>query len=151
MSDSFTLPADYKYVVAALPLIPIVNIVLDYTVMRARRAARVPLPQLFASAEEAAKDPRKHQFNCTQKSSLNFAEHVGPVIAAILAAGTYMPKTAAVGTVVFATGRLLYHFGYATGEPQKRMRGAVGSFAYAAMVIIGLGGSVLTISKEILG
>lgn len=123
----FVIPADFKYVLASLSLLIIVNIYIDNSVMRLRKTANVSLPQLFASPEEAAADPLKMRFNCAQKSSLNFSEHIGTVIIGSLVSGVYAPRLSAGFAALWAVSRVLYHTGYTTGNPKNRQYG-FGSF-----------------------
>lgn len=148
--SSFEFPSDYKYVIASLSLFPVLNVLFDATVIRARRAAKVPLPLMFAPEEEAAKDPLKYKFNCTQKSALNFVEHSAPALAASLCAGVYFPRTTALLTTVFAAGRVVYHFGYSSGDPEKRKQGGFAALSYMAMAVIGLTCSIKFVVSELL-
>lgn len=133
--ETLTLPADFKYVLASLSLFPLVNIYIDQSVIKHRKAAKVPLPQLFASPEEAAVDPLKKQFNCAQKSSLNFSEHIGTVIVGSLVTGVYAPRLSAGLTAVWAVGRVLYHYGYSTGDPKNRRYGLGSSIAMLGLAL----------------
>lgn len=135
--DSIVLPSDFKYVLAALSLLPIVNLYLDSSVMKARSKAKVPLPQLFATPEEAAADPEKQRFNCAQKSALNFSEHVGSAVAASIVVGFHAPKISGALTAAFAIGRIFYHQGYSSGDPKKRSQGYIGSIGYVLLTLTG--------------
>lgn len=132
--EQLTLPADYKYVLAAFSTIPIVNLILDILVASLRKQANVPLPALFATPEEAAKDPVKHRFNCAQKAALNFSEHIGSFVAGAIVAGFYLPKYTAALVLLQSIGRVVYTFGYATGNPKNRNFGMT-SLTYILMAI----------------
>lgn len=135
---SFTFPADYKYVLGALSVLPAFGMYLGITVGKARKTADVKLPLLFASEEDAAKDPLKHKFNCVQKSAMNFQEHVTPTVIGALVTGTQFPRATAVALLVWITGRFFYHAGYSTGDPKKRSRGMFGTLTQAVGILASL-------------
>lgn len=135
--SGFVLPPDFNYVIASLALVPFVNIYIDMTVMRLRKKANVPLPDLFADKEEAKQDPAKSQFNCAQKASLNFSEHVGSFVTSALVCGFFKPKLASTFVVAWVLGRLIYHIGYSSGDPSKRMFGFIQGLSFLGMTISG--------------
>lgn len=140
--SSIVIPSDFKYVLASLSLIPFLNAYLDMNVVKFRKLAKVPLPNMFASKEEADKDPLKHQFNCAQKSALNFSEHVGGFIVSALVSGFYLPKFTGVFVTLWVVGRILYHHGYTTGDPKKRSIGFLGTLSTA---VLGISGAIFAI------
>lgn len=141
-SALFTLPADYKYVAASLSLLPAFSFYFGLTVNSARAKYNVPLPALFASDSEVAADPRKRIFNCVQKSYLNFNDHMPAYFAAALVAGVEYPKAVAVGTLVWLFGRFFYHVGYSTGDPAKRVTGALSTLVQMTTIAAGIYSSV---------
>lgn len=100
------------------------NFTLAGSVMKARDQAKVPLPLLFASAEEARADPLKQKFNCTQKSALNYTDNMPNFCISALVAGVSFPLTVAPAIVVWVGARYYYHHGYSTGVPEKRIVGS---------------------------
>lgn len=132
---SFQFPSDYKFVLASLALIPAFNTYLGFTVIKAREAANVELPLLFASEADAAANPIKHQFNCTQKSAMNFQEHMPSFAIGAIVSGVAFPRATAAAVVIWLFGRFLYHRGYSTGDPKKRGRGIHGSLTHFAVSI----------------
>lgn len=142
----FTVPADYKYLVAAYSLLPLVHLYVDLNVMSLRSKAKVSLPKLFAeeantsatedSAEKKELAIAQHKFNCAQKASMNFTEHVPSFIVASAVAGLQYPKIAAGLTVWYAISRVIYHMGYTTGNPKKRA-GPLSFLPYVGTVLFG--------------
>ncbi|VVT49289.1 uncharacterized protein SAPINGB_P002197 [Magnusiomyces paraingens] len=130
-------PSDFSYVLAALSTVPFVNMYIDISVGKLRKRAGVPYPALFASEEEAAKDPLKKQFNCAQKASMNFSEHVGSFLAAALVSGYHAPKLSAALVIAWSLGRAIYHHGYSSGDPKKRMRGGFATLSFAILMLTG--------------
>jgi glutathione S-transferase len=99
---------------------------LGFKVGAARKAANVPYPNLYASAEEAAKDKLKLIFNCTQRAHQNTLENY-PTFLMLLALGSMSrPQLSGIFGIIYLLGRLVYAAGYSTGVPQKRQRGAFG-------------------------
>lgn len=128
--SAFIIPADFKYVASSLVLVPVFAVYVALTVDKARKVADVQLPALFASDADAAKDPLKHRFNCTQKSAMNFQEHAPNFIIAALVSGLSFPRSTAAGICVWVIGRYFYHTGYSSGKPADRMNGRFGSFTH---------------------
>ncbi|KAF5100772.1 hypothetical protein D0Z03_000749 [Geotrichum reessii] len=130
----FEFPDDYKYVIGSLSLIPLFSAYLGSTVINARKKAQVKLPLLFAPEAEAAADPLKNKFNCTQKSAMNFQEHMPSFVIATLISGISFPCATAGGVLVWLLGRFLYHKGYSTGDPNGRLYGGHGAATYVIMM-----------------
>lgn len=127
--ELFAIPADFKYVVAAYTLFPLIHIYIDGNVMALRAEANVPLTKLFSDntltpGSEDSSDKKvvttQDRFNCAQKASMNFADHVPTFIIATIAAGLQFPKITAIFTVWYTLARVIHHMGYSTGNPAKR-------------------------------
>ncbi|KAF6003274.1 Microsomal glutathione S-transferase 3 [Cyanidiococcus yangmingshanensis] len=88
-------------------------------VMRARRLYNVRYPNQFDYKTEGIS-----RFNCIQRAHMQFMETCTFFIPALLFAGLEYPREAAAFGLVFLIGRLVFFHGYASGEPQKRLRGA---------------------------
>lgn len=130
---SIVLPEDYKFVIASLALVPAFGIYVGHSVGTTRKWSNVALPALFATEEDAAKDPKKKIFNCTQKSAMNFHEHMPIFVIASVIAGLFNPRAVAILNLTWLTGRLLFHIGYSSGDPEKRKIGLSASVAQAAL------------------
>lgn len=125
--SGFYIPEDYKYVAAALCLIPSFSVYCAYTTIQARKAGDVKLPLLFASEEDAAKNPLKNKFNCVQKSGMNYYEHAPTMFYSALISGLTFPKITAILVVAWVVARYMYHVGYSAGDPKGRFKGGWGA------------------------
>ncbi|KAF5093968.1 hypothetical protein D0Z00_003753 [Geotrichum galactomycetum] len=132
---SFQFPTDYKFVLASLALIPAFSTYLGITVIKARKTGKVELPLLFASEADAAADPAKYKFNCTQKSAMNFQEHMPGFVVGALISGVSFPRATAIAVLSWLSGRYLYHQGYSSGDPKKRSRGFHGSLTHLVVTL----------------
>ncbi|KDQ08883.1 hypothetical protein BOTBODRAFT_191497 [Botryobasidium botryosum FD-172 SS1] len=122
---TITVPANYAYVLLAASAFPLLNIYQSYRVGRARKAAGVPYPEVYAEKAVAATSIDAMRFNCTQRAHLNTLESAPQVILATFLTGLKYPILSASLAAVWVFGRVLYTQGYSTGEPQKRHRGTV--------------------------
>lgn len=145
--DSFSIPADYKYVIAAYSLFPLVQLYIDNNVIGLRSKAKVPYPKLFADNinTPTTKDSTdknvitdEDRFNCAQKASMNFTEHIPLFVIASAVAGLEYPKITAGLTVWYAFTRVIYQMGYSTGDPEKR-HAELAYLPYAGTVLFGVG------------
>ncbi|RHZ56334.1 hypothetical protein Glove_402g91 [Diversispora epigaea] len=95
----------------------------------ARRKAGVPYPFMYATAEEAKNDHKKMIFNCHQRAHL--VKYIG-ILSSIfihellVMGGLKYPILSSIGGVIYILGRLAFAWGYQTGDPSKRLRGAFG-------------------------
>ncbi|KAK9474471.1 uncharacterized protein V1510DRAFT_293498 [Dipodascopsis tothii] len=133
---SITIPSDYKYVFAVAGLTSIVNVALEMTVMKHRKASGVSYPHLYATAEECAKDKKKQIFNCAQRCHANFLESLPTMLPLLLLGGISLPKSAATAYATWLISRYFYTTGYLTGDPSKRAAGAKGFFV--ALPLLGM-------------
>nr|DBA18229.1 TPA: hypothetical protein GDO54_016503 [Pyxicephalus adspersus] len=114
---------------------------LAIKVSKARKEYNVEYPALYSDDPENGKI-----FNCIQRAhqntqySLSFFNFTNVNLFIFL-----QRATSALG-VVWIIGRELYASGYSTGDPKKRSRGAIGSFA-----LIGLFGTTICSAFKLLG
>ncbi|CAG8554006.1 7655_t:CDS:2, partial [Diversispora eburnea] len=102
----------------------------------ARRKAGVPYPLMYATAEESKNDYKKMIFNCHQRAHLvsifisqyniQYIAHFEDIVINRLK----YPILSSIGGGIFIMGRLVYAWGYQTGDPSKRLRGA---FSYIGL------------------
>lgn len=136
MESSYLLiPTNYRYVVGSLATVPLFSAYLAYSVIQARKVSGVELPLLFANEKDAAADPIKHKFNCTQKSSMNYQEHAPNFVIASLISGLSFPLTTTAAIWIWIAGRYFYHRGYSTGVPAKRNDGEFGALTHALTIL----------------
>ncbi|OZJ04949.1 DNA-directed RNA polymerase II subunit rpb1 [Bifiguratus adelaidae] len=104
---------------------------LGVRVAPARKAAGVPYPFLYATKEECEKDHKKMIFNCYQRAHQNTLETYPIFLVSLFTGGLGYPVASAALGALWILGRLVYAFGYSTGQPAKRNRGA---FAYLGLL-----------------
>ncbi|KAN0134294.1 MAPEG family [Lactarius tabidus] len=116
-SVAINIPAGYSWVLVSIfSIIPVLHF-QSSVVVRARRAAGIRYPQLYAekAQQEVSKDAMK--FNCAQRAHQNTLENVPLIVLSTLISAIHHPTYAAVGCGIWSFGRILYTLGYSTGEP----------------------------------
>ncbi|KAL1934730.1 hypothetical protein VTP01DRAFT_6912 [Rhizomucor pusillus] len=137
---ALVVPSEYGYVLAAAITGGLQLTWMGLRVGKARKQAGVPYPYVYAEKAEAEKDYNKHLFNCVQRVHQNSLENFPIFAILLLTGGLRHPLVSAGAGAVYLLGRFAYAFGYYTGKPEKRARGA---FAYLGMLTL-LGTSIST-------
>ncbi|EIW83550.1 membrane-associated proteins in eicosanoid and glutathione metabolism [Coniophora puteana RWD-64-598 SS2] len=136
MSPSgIVIPAEYAYVAGALASTIWLNIWQFLRVARARKAAKIDYPQMYAEVQQAKDRREAHLFNCAQRAHQNTLESLPTVLISTAIAGVQFPTYAAAGLGLWVAGRVLYTIGYSTGEPAKRSRGTIGTIAMLGLIL----------------
>eukprot|EP01017_Pseudomicrothorax_dubius_P037616 TRINITY_DN5537_c0_g1_i4.p1 TRINITY_DN5537_c0_g1~~TRINITY_DN5537_c0_g1_i4.p1 ORF type:complete len:199 (-),score=37.01 TRINITY_DN5537_c0_g1_i4:139-735(-) len=65
-----------------------------------------------------------YKFNCGQRAHYQFVEHIGTIIPLLLITGLTFTKLSIILGVLNIVGRVLYSYGYISGGPTGRLRGA---------------------------
>jgi uncharacterized membrane protein YecN with MAPEG domain len=81
-------------------------------------------------------DPAKPEFNCYQRAHQNMLETLPNVLMMLLLGGIRHPRVATGAGLVWILGRILFAFGYYTGDPSKRHRGNILIFP-SLLVLLG--------------
>ncbi|BAM82898.1 similar to microsomal glutathione S-transferase [Cyanidioschyzon merolae strain 10D] len=118
-NSNLVLPPYYGYVLLDLVGVFMEQMYFSVQVMRARRRYNVPYPNQFEQKTEGVS-----RFNCIQRAHMQFMETCIFFVPALLFAGLEHPREAAAFGLIFLIGRLVFFHGYASGDPQKRLRGA---------------------------
>ncbi|RHZ88159.1 hypothetical protein Glove_26g255 [Diversispora epigaea] len=126
---------EFGYVIATGIASIFLTIYLGAKAGMARRKAGVPYPFMYATAEEAKNDHKKMIFNCHQRAHLNTLEIYPQFLFILVMGGLKYPILSSIGGVIYILGRLAFAWGYQTGDPSKRVRGAFGYIG--ALTLIG--------------
>ncbi|OCH96439.1 membrane-associated proteins in eicosanoid and glutathione metabolism [Obba rivulosa] len=136
MATAIIIPRDYVYPVATVTSVFWLTTWQMIKVGRARKAANIPYPQVYADKAEAAASPQAQVFNCAQRAHQNTLENLPTVLFSTLILGLKHPVYAASLCGVWTVFRVFYTIGYSTGDPKKR--NLFGSAAVNAFSTLGL-------------
>jgi len=120
---TITIPKEYGYVLATTAASFLVSVWHGMRVGPMRKAAKIPYPNCYASAEsiaaavDAEEKKAKYLFNCAQRAHANFLENYPIALAGMLASGLAYPVASAVTGAVFLVSRVTYAIGYT--DPNK--------------------------------
>ncbi|KAF9130265.1 Microsomal glutathione S-transferase 3 [Mortierella sp. 14UC] len=120
------LSPDYGFVLAVAVASSLLVFFFGSKVTSYRKIAQVPLPFLYADAQECKEDHKKLIFNCYQRIHQNTLEGFTMYLVMLLIAGLEYPVASAVLGGVWCLGRCLYYYGYSSGHPSSRQLGAFG-------------------------
>lgn len=129
MAESFTIPADFGYVILTSVASIFVIMWKGFKVGMARKKYEVPYPKMYSDDD---------RFNCVQRAHQNTLENYPQFLILLIFGGLTFPKLSAVAGGVWLLGRIVYALGYYTGDPSKRMRGAFGYFGLLAMLVFSI-------------
>ncbi|TCD70212.1 hypothetical protein EIP91_004392 [Steccherinum ochraceum] len=119
----------HGYVAAALLSTFYLNLYQYLAVARARKAAGIAYPQMYADKAEMAASDAAKTFNYAQRAHGNTLESVPFVLMSTAVAAIEFPKFAAASLGLWSLFRFVYTISYTSGGPTKRNRlmGATGS------------------------
>merc|ERR1712224_655796 len=129
----FVLPDAFGYVVLAHALSWVSNFYLMFNVVMARKKYGVKYPALYAPESH----PNAKEFNSVQRAHQNTLENWGPVQILMAFNGIMHPKFAAACGTLWAAGRVIYGYGYATKGPEGRKLGGMVSHLGDFPLVIG--------------
>ncbi|GLU10597.1 hypothetical protein SLE2022_273900 [Rubroshorea leprosula] len=125
------LPREYGYVVLVLVLYCFLNFWMAAQVGKARKKYKVSFPTLYASESEN-KDAKL--FNCVQRGHQNSLEMMPMFFILMILGGMRHPCVCAGFGLLYIVGRYFYFTGYATGDPQNRLK--IGKFGFLALLAL---------------
>ncbi|KAG6541843.1 hypothetical protein Mapa_016861 [Marchantia paleacea] len=134
-----SLPAEYGYVVLTAASSYVLTQWQAIQVSMQRRKYGIQYPKMYEDAEPSV-------FNCYQRAHQNTLESYPAFLAMLLAGGLAYPITSAAFGMLWVVGRVVYSFGYYTGEPKNRLRGAFNFFG-----LFGLLGTCLVFGARQIG
>ncbi|KAF2400790.1 membrane-associated proteins in eicosanoid and glutathione metabolism [Trichodelitschia bisporula] len=149
-----SLPAEYGFVLLSATTTFIVTQWHAIRVGSFRKAAGVPYPNAYASAEQiATATPEKKQalylFNCAQRSHGNLLENLHIFLPAMLLAGLKYPLPVAIAGGFWNVFRVLYAVGY-TRKDKTNGSGRIVGGALASLLQLVLMGVVGKLGYDVI-
>jgi glutathione S-transferase len=121
-----TLPEGYGYVMLVAVDSMFLNLWLASKVGKARKQHKIAYPTMYS--------PDNKEFNCIQRAHQNWLETYPQFLTLLLLGGLQLPKVTAAAGSVYLLGRIVYAYGYYSGEPEKRKRGFFGFLGMLTMM-----------------
>ncbi|KAL9116619.1 MAG: hypothetical protein Q9187_006855 [Circinaria calcarea] len=112
MPVSLTVPNEYGYVLLAATASAALNAWHGSYVGSFRKAAKVPYPNAYATATEAATSQEKYRFNCAVRAHAHFIEAQPSFLATLLIAGLKYPVASAGMGFAWVVARAMFTYGY---------------------------------------
>jgi glutathione S-transferase len=97
-----------------------------------RKAAKVPYPNAYASAEEMKANPAAYQFNCAQRAHAQFMENAPQTMLSMVISGLVYPNATIALGLGWYVSRVLYLYGYVASDKPKGNGRYMGSFFWLA-------------------
>ncbi|CED82387.1 GST, gst [Phaffia rhodozyma] len=133
------LPQDYGFVALAATSTFYLHVYQVLQVSKYRKLAKVVYPQFMAEKAQMDANPDAVKFNCAQRAHGNTLEILPHMLFGILFNGLFFPKISAALGACWVIGRILFTYGYVTGNPMARYHyggqlhilGAIGTLVLA--------------------
>mmetsp|Transcript_9661 Transcript_9661/g.16319 ORF Transcript_9661/g.16319 Transcript_9661/m.16319 type:complete len:213 (+) Transcript_9661:77-715(+) len=109
-------------------LVFFVNSLMTGLTINARITLRIPPPLIYPTDDDVRGDKeRRQRFLCAVRAHENYQEWLLPVLVLVFVNAFFggAPRLAAVSFVFWNVARILYGYGYATGNPGNRSLGFI--------------------------
>ncbi|XP_046849386.1 microsomal glutathione S-transferase 3-like [Xenia sp. Carnegie-2017] len=136
--STFVLSPEYGYVILTGVASVFMNVYLASQVGKARKKFKVNYPKMY--------DDEHPIFNCYQRAHQNTLEIYPMFLVLLFTGGLKHPCISSISGIIFIASRIVYAFGYYTGDPKNRLRGSFGYLSAIGMI----GCSISTAVKFIL-
>ncbi|KAF3927644.1 hypothetical protein ABW21_db0200899 [Orbilia brochopaga] len=114
-----TIPTEIGYVFLVALTSTFVNQWHGIVVGQARKAAKIPYPNAYATHAEAPQGSPQYVFNCAQRAHMNYIENLPNFYVSLFISGLQYPKLAAGLGSLWIFGRVLYAIGYTNPAKEK--------------------------------
>ncbi|KAJ8082021.1 hypothetical protein PM082_007867 [Marasmius tenuissimus] len=125
MAVVFQVPEELALVGASLLSTTILLFYQTTIVFKARTAAGIEYPQVYAEKAQEDASIAAKKFNCAQRAHQNTLEGLFPIYVKTAITAVRYPKLAAGMLAAWTVARVIFTHGYATGDPKKRTFGAL--------------------------
>ncbi|XP_056106595.1 microsomal glutathione S-transferase 3b [Rhinichthys klamathensis goyatoka] len=130
MTIENVLPGNFGYAIFTYIYSFVMLAYLGLQVGAARKKYEIKYPNMYSD-----KDP---VFNCIQRAHQNTLEVYPQWLVFQTIAALEYPLVASVLGVIWITSRFSYAWGYYTGDPAKRMRGAYGYIGLLGVILLSI-------------
>ena len=127
---TLNISPEYGYVVMVGAGMILVNFWKMMRIGGMRKKLGIKYPQMYSDEHPI--------FNCYQRAHQNTLEFVPFFYPTLLTAGLRHPMGAAIAGGIFVVGRVIYALGYSSGDPQKRVPGALISEILGLLPLMGM-------------
>ncbi|KAG1950521.1 microsomal glutathione S-transferase 3b [Pimephales promelas] len=130
MTVENVLPANFGYAIFTYIYSFVMLSYLGLKVGAARKKYKIKYPSMYSDNEPV--------FNCIQRAHQNTLEVYPQWLVFQTIAALEYPLVASVLGVIWVTSRFSYAWGYYTGDPVKRMRGAYGYIGLLGVILLSI-------------
>ena len=127
---TLNISPEYGYVVLVGSGMVLVNFWKMMKIGGMRKKLGIKYPQMHSDEHPL--------FDCYQRAHQNTLENVSFFYPMLLIAGLRHPLGAAASGGAFVLGRIIYALGYYSGDPQKRVPGALISQLFGLLPLLGM-------------
>ena len=127
---TLNISPDYGYVVFVGTGMILVNVWKMMRIGGMRKKLGIKYPIMYSDKYPI--------FNCYQRAHQNTLEFVPYFYPSLLTAGLRHPIGAAIAGGIFLLGRVIYAVGYSSGDPEKRIPGALISEILGLLPLMGM-------------